>query len=65
MTGSGCFPALCSLIIPGLGQLLQGRPLVAFIFFLIAVTLWFFYWGWLVHIIAASEASAWRIRQSY
>lgn len=42
--------ALCSFFIPGLGQLLQGRLLMAVIQFLLAGALWFLLLGWVVHL---------------
>ena len=42
--------ALASFFIPGLGQLLQGRLLLAAVQFVIAAVLWYFLLGWLVHI---------------
>ena len=40
--------AICSFFIPGLGQLVQGRPLMALFQFLIAVMLVIFCLHWLV-----------------
>ena len=42
--------ALASFFIPGLGQLLQGRLLLAAVQFVLAAVLWYFLLGWLVHI---------------
>jgi TM2 domain-containing membrane protein YozV len=33
--------AICSLFIPGLGQLVQGRLMIALVMFALAVVLWF------------------------
>ena len=38
--------ALCSLFVPGLGQLLQGRLLKAVFMFCLAAVLWFVWLGW-------------------
>ena len=54
--------ALCSFFIPGLGQLLQGRLLMAIFQFCLAAVLWFFLLGWLGHIIACVEAAVWKGR---
>ncbi len=67
--------ALASAIIPGLGQLVQGRLLAAFIFFLIAGVIWgvalllgfvtlglLLFVGYFGHIIAALEAALWKPR---
>lgn len=49
--------ALCSFFIPGLGQLIQGRPLIAAFFFITDIILWIFLLGWLMHIIACLDAA--------
>lgn len=49
--------ALASFFLPGLGQLVQGRPIMALIFFLASAVLWIVLLGWLVHILAALEAA--------
>jgi TM2 domain-containing membrane protein YozV len=48
--------ALLSFFIPGLGQLLQGRILVGFIHFIIAMIAWVLCIGWIVHLFSAIEA---------
>ncbi len=53
----GCLPAILSLFIPGLGQLLLGRGGRAIGHFLVALLLWAVLLGWLVHIYSAYEAS--------
>ena len=52
--------ALASFILPGLGQLAQGRIVAAFVFFVLFVVLWFVLLGWLVHIIACVEAATYK-----
>jgi hypothetical protein len=52
--------ALCSFFIPGLGQLLQGRPIIALVMFVLAAVLWFFLLGWIVHIWAILDAALWK-----
>lgn len=55
--------ALCSLFIPGLGQLLQGRIFAALVQFCLwgiicAVTL--FHFGWIMNILSALSAALYR-----
>lgn len=52
--------ALCSLFIPGLGQLLQGRFLIAIIQFCLAVVLWIFLLGWVIHLWSILDAARWK-----
>jgi TM2 domain-containing membrane protein YozV len=54
--------ALCSFFIPGLGQLLQGRLLMALIHFLLAGVAWFFLLGWAVHLWSTIDAAIWKPR---
>jgi TM2 domain-containing membrane protein YozV len=49
--------ALASFFIPGLGQLLQGRPLMALIQFVLAGVLWVFLLGWAVHLWSVLDAA--------
>jgi TM2 domain-containing membrane protein YozV len=52
--------ALCSLFIPGLGQLLQGRIFMALIYFLLGIVLWWVLMGWIIHLISCIGAARWR-----
>ncbi len=55
--------ALASLVLPGLGQLAQGRVLSALLQLVFSGVLWLisFGWlGWLGHILAALDAALWR-----
>jgi TM2 domain-containing membrane protein YozV len=52
--------ALCSLFVPGLGQLLQGRLAMAIVQFVLAVVLWFFLLGWLIHLWSILDAARWK-----
>jgi TM2 domain-containing membrane protein YozV len=52
--------ALASFFIPGLGQLLQGRLLMALVQFVLAGVLWFFLLGWVVHIWSVIDAAVYR-----
>jgi len=57
--------ALASFLFPGLGQLLQGRLLAAFLFFIGAGLVWlisFGTMGWLIHIWACIDAATWEKR---
>lgn len=56
-SGGNVLAALCSFFIPGLGQLLQGRPFMALIQFILACTLWFVLLGWLVHLWSIIDAA--------
>jgi TM2 domain-containing membrane protein YozV len=52
--------ALCSFFVPGLGQLLQGRLVIAVIQFCLAAILWFFLLGWAIHLWSVLDAALWR-----
>ncbi|TQV73610.1 hypothetical protein FLL45_12105 [Aliikangiella marina] len=49
--------ALCSFFIPGLGQLIQGRLLMAIFQFLMAGILWWFLLGWIIHLWSIIDAA--------
>jgi len=49
--------ALASFFIPGLGQLLQGRPLKRAIMFVMAGALWFIWMGWIIHLWSILDAA--------
>ena len=49
--------ALASFFIPGLGQLLQGRLIMAFIMVILAGVMWFFLLGWIIHIWSVVDAA--------
>jgi TM2 domain-containing membrane protein YozV len=42
--------ALASFFIPGLGQLLQGRWMIAFVMFIMTALLWLILLGWIIHL---------------
>lgn len=48
---------LASLLVPGLGQFLTGRPKMGASYFLMAFIAWWILLGWLVHLIAAYDAT--------
>jgi TM2 domain-containing membrane protein YozV len=52
--------ALVSFFIPGLGQLVQGRPLAAFLFFVGWLLAWCCCLGWVVQIWSTLDAAVWR-----
>ena len=52
--------ALGSFFIPGLGQLLQGRLMMAIIQFVLAAVLWFFLLGWAIHLWSVLDAAMWK-----
>lgn len=52
--------AVCSFFIPGLGQLVQGRVLMALIQFFLAAVLWVFFLGWLIHLWSIIDAAVWK-----
>ncbi len=62
-SGGNVIAALASLVLPGLGQLAQGRVLSALLQLVFSGVLWLisFGWlGWLGHILAALDAALWR-----
>ena len=56
-SGGNVLAALCSLFIPGLGQLLQGRLLIAIIQFILAAALWLIFMGWIIHLWSIIDAA--------
>ena len=56
-SGGNVLAALCSFFIPGLGQLLQGRLLIAIVQFLLAAALWFILLGWIIHLWSIVDAA--------
>jgi TM2 domain-containing membrane protein YozV len=56
-SGGNVIAALCSFFIPGLGQLVQGRPLAALIQFVLCAVLWYILLGWIVHIWSIIDAA--------
>lgn len=61
MSGQGSsgnvLAAICSFFIPGLGQLVQGRLLMAIIHFVLATALWFVLLGWIIHLWSIIDAA--------
>jgi TM2 domain-containing membrane protein YozV len=66
MSGQGSagnvIAAICSLFVPGLGQLVQGRLLKAIIQFVLAATLWVILLGWIIHLWSVLDAATWKPR---
>ena len=56
-SGGNVLAALCSFFVPGLGQLLQGRPLIAIIQFVLAVVMWIVLLGWIIHLWSIIDAA--------
>ena len=52
--------ALASFFIPGLGQLLQGKPIRALVMFILAGVLWIFLLGWIVHLWSILDAALYK-----
>ncbi|MFN2565139.1 MAG: hypothetical protein ABR499_09050 [Gemmatimonadaceae bacterium] len=52
--------ALASFFIPGLGQLLQGRLLLAVVQFVLAGLLWLVLLGWAIHLWSVLDAAIWK-----
>lgn len=59
-TAGNILAALASLFIPGLGQLLQGRPWLALFQFVLAAVLWVVLLGWVVHLWSIINAARYR-----
>lgn len=61
MSGQGSagnvIAALASFFIPGLGQLLQGRLLMAIVQFVLAGALWVILMGWIIHLWSILDAA--------
>lgn len=56
--GIGSVPAaICSLLIPGLGQVLQRRPWIALVMLVLAAILWIVKMGWIIHLWACLDAA--------
>jgi TM2 domain-containing membrane protein YozV len=69
MSGQGSagnvIAALCSFFIPGLGQLLQGRLLMAIFMFIFAAILWWFLLGWAIHLWSIIDAAIFKPEQTH
>jgi len=56
--------ALASFCIPGLGQLLQGRWLIAACMFLLTALLWLILLGWIIHLWSIIDAALYSQQQA-
>jgi TM2 domain-containing membrane protein YozV len=56
-SGGNVIAALCSFFIPGLGQLVQGRLLMALVHFVLASLLWLILLGWIIHLWSIIDAA--------
>jgi TM2 domain-containing membrane protein YozV len=54
--------ALASFFVPGLGQLIQGRPVKALVMFVLATVLWLILLGWVIHLWSILDAALWKPR---
>ncbi len=52
--------AVCSFFIPGLGQLVQGRLMMALFQVILGGILWFFLLGWAVHLWSVIDAALYK-----
>ena len=52
--------ALASFFVPGLGQLIQGRPVKALVMFVLAAALWLILLGWVIHLWSIIDAALWK-----
>lgn len=59
-SGGNVLAAICSFFIPGLGQLVQGRLLMAIIMFVLAALLWIVLLGWLIHLWSILDAALYK-----
>ena len=59
-SASNVIAALCSVFIPGLGQLVQGRLLMAGVQFVLAGLLWIILLGWIIHLWSILDAALWK-----
>ena len=56
--------ALCSFFIPGLGQLLQGRWILAGFMFIMSIILWVILLGWVIHLWPIIDAALYSAPES-
>lgn len=52
--------ALASFFIPGLGQLLQGRWVLAAVMFVLTALLWIILLGWVIHLWSIVDAALYK-----
>ena len=56
-SGGNVLAAICSFFVPGLGQLFQGRLLMALVHFVLAALLWLIMLGWIIHLWSILDAA--------
>ena len=61
-TAGNVIAAVCSFFIPGLGQLVQGRILMALTHFVLAAVLWLIWLGWIIHLWSIVDAAMFKPR---
>ncbi len=64
-SGGNVLAALASFFIPGLGQLLQGRLLMAILHFVLAAVLWIILLGWIIHLWSIIDAAKFSPRNTH
>jgi len=57
---SNVIAAIASFLIPGLGQLAQGRAGTGIIHFVLAMFLWFVFLGWIMNLVSCIEAASYK-----
>ena len=66
MSGQGSagnvIAALASFFVPGLGQLRQGRLIMAAVMFVLAAVLWVILLGWIIQLWSIIDAAVWKPR---
>ena len=56
-SGGNVIAAFASFFIPGLGQLLQGRWIIAAFMFVLTAMLWLILLGWIIHLWSIVDAA--------
>jgi len=62
-SGGNVLAAIASFFIPGLGQLVQGRLVIALVMFVLAALLWMIFLGWIIHLWSIIDAARWKAPQ--
>jgi TM2 domain-containing membrane protein YozV len=61
-SGGNVLAAISSFFVPGLGQLFQGRLIIAIVQFVLAGLLWLVLMGWIIHLWSIINAATWEKR---
>lgn len=64
-TAGNVIAALCSIFVPGLGQLIQGRLFTAICHFVFAWLLWLILLGWVIHLWSIIDAAKYESPKAY